>query len=195
MNVRRVLRSLLLLGCLSGIGVVSVQAQVFTPTFMAPRPAGDVGIYVSDGPGDFSIEGIWRQHFGGYDLGFRGGVASADDAALLVGAELRNPLQLTGAPISLAFTAGLQAVIGDRTGAGFQAGLTAGHTFVPGNFSITPYLHPRIGLVSRPERDGLDANILADVGFDFDFQPNLSFRIGLGLANETASWGIGLAWR
>ena len=35
-------------------------AQVFTPTFTSPRLVDDLGIYLSDGPGDLALEGIWR---------------------------------------------------------------------------------------------------------------------------------------
>ena len=58
-------RWVLLLAVLAVLGSVgALEAQVFTPTFMAPRSSSDVGIYLSDGPGDFSVEGIWRRRFG-----------------------------------------------------------------------------------------------------------------------------------
>lgn len=177
-------------------GAAHADAQVYTPTYLAPVSSGDVGIYLSEAPGDFAIEGIWRRNLGGYDLGFRVGVADADDVALLVGAQLRNPLRITDFPLALAFTAGVQAIVSDNTAAGFQAGLSIGKTFVPGDFTVTPYIHPRAGLVSQPgSDDDLESAVLADVGFDFAFQPNLSFRVGLGLGSETAEWGVGLAWR
>ncbi len=179
-----------LLGCLAG----TADAQVYTPTYMAPRAGSDLGIYLSSGPGNFALEGIWRRHLGGYDLGFRAGLADARNAALLVGAELRNPLTITGAPVDFAFTGGVQAVVSREADAGFVAGLSIGYTFAPGNFTFTPYLHPRVGLVSG-RGDGLTARVLADIGLDFVFQPNLAFRVGFGLASETANWGIGLAWR
>jgi hypothetical protein len=174
----------------------TLEAQIYTPTYMAPSSGGDLGIYLSDGPGDFAIEGIWRRDLGGYDLGFRAGIADREDATLLIGAELRNPLTVAGAPLDFAFTAGVQALVSDDTRAGFQAGLTLGKSFVPGDFTVTPYVHPRVGLVSGLGRDDdLEATLLADIGFDFAFQPNLTFRIGLGLGDETAGWGVGLSWR
>lgn len=192
---KRVTLVALVFGFVAGIAA-PLEAQVYTPTYMAPNSGGDLGIYLSDGPGDFAIEGIWRRNFGGYDLGFRAGIADRDDASLLLGAELRNPLSVTGAPLDFAFTAGLQALVSDDTRAGFQAGVTIGKSFVPGDFTVTPYIHPRAGLVSGLRRDDdLEATLLADIGFDFAFQPNLSFRIGLGLGDETAGWGVGLAWR
>ncbi len=185
---------LLLCTALMGGFARAAHAQVYTPTYMAPRPSSDLGLYLSSGPGSFALEGIWRRHLGGYDLGFRAGVANEQNATLLVGAELRNPFAVTGAPVDFAFTAGVQAKVSRDAEAGFLAGLSVGHTFVPGTFRFTPYIHPRVGLVSGG-RDGLTARVLADIGLNFDFQPNLSFRVGFGLARETADWGVGLAWR
>lgn len=186
----------LCLGLLS-VDATAGRAQVFTPSYLSPREGGDLGVYLSKGPGDFALEAIWRRNLGGYDLGFRAGVADERDVAILLGAELRNPFQVEGAPVSLAFTSGVQAILtDDYTAAGFVVGVTAGQTLVPGDFSVTPYIHPRVGLVSEPRRDGdLRARILADVGVDFAFQPNLTFRIGIGIGSETSDWGIGLAWR
>ncbi len=189
------MRLALCLGCLALAPAVA-QGQAFTPAYLAPRTGGDLGIYLSEGPGDFAVEGIWRRHFGGYDLGFRAGVADLEDAAVLLGADLRNPFRVTDFPAELAFTGAVQAVITDFTAAGFLVGVTVGQTLVPGDFSITPYIHPRVGLVSRLHRDAdLVARVLADLGVDIAFQPNLTFRVGLGLGRETADWGIGLAWR
>lgn len=185
----------LLLVLIAAFGAEVAQAQVFTPTFMAPRAGGDLGIYLSDGPGDFSIEGIWRRNFGGYDLGFRGGVADRGDALLLLGAEFRNPLQVSDIPLQMAVTGGIQGAIGDGGAAGFQFGLTLGYAFTPDNFVIIPYIHPRIGLVNGFGRDDLDLEVLADIGFDFEFAQNLIVRIGFGLGSPTADWGIGFAWR
>jgi hypothetical protein len=189
--------AVLVLGLLLVAGAAQrAQAQIFTPTYLAPRSGGDLGLYLNDGPGDFSLEGIWRRDLGGYDLGLRGGVGSVgDDAALLVGADLRNPLSVAEVPLDFAFTAGVQAVVASRSAAGVQIGVSAGHTFVPGDFSVTPYIHPRLALLSGFRDRDLNARVLADIGFDFAFQPNLTFRLAFGLGRETADWGIGLAWR
>lgn len=178
-----------------------VEAQIFTPTYMPPRGVGgELGLYVSDGPGDLGIEGIWRQSGGTYDLGLRVGFADVPDGALMVGGEIRNPIQLAGAPIGLAFTAGAQGVLGGEVnGVGVQAGFSAGHTFVPGNFNVTPYLHPRLALV-RPIRlsdadADFDVEVLAELGVEMEFQSNLLLRLGIDLGGESADWGLGLSWR
>ena len=178
----------------------SAGAQIYTPTFTAPTSGGDLGVYLSDA-GNFAIEGIWRRGMGGYDLSFRAGVADdwpgSGDPALLIGAGLRNPFAVEGVPLELAVTAGVQAAIHDDSDAGFQIGVSAGDTFVPGTFAVTPYIHPRIAFVSSNagEEDGLELELLADIGFDFAFQPNLSIHLGFGLGDPTAGWGIGLSWR
>lgn len=172
------------------------HAQVFTPTFMPPRAGEETGIYLSSGPGSFSIEGLWRRGFGGYELGFRGGIADTGGATLLLAGELRNPLHLAGAPLQVAFTAAVQGAVGDASGAGVQGGLTIGQTFEPGDFSVTPYIHPRIAAVSHlGPSDDLNLEVLADVGFEFSFPQNVIFHIGFGLGDPTAGWGLGFAWR
>lgn len=179
----------------------SAAAQVFTPTFQAPRSSSDLGVYIADGPGEFAIEGILRRDFGGYDIGLRGGFADASGASLLLGADLRNPLVLGTAPIDLAFTAGIQALLGDGSGLGLQGGLSLGHTFVPtaGGMNLTPYVHPRFAVVDAggPTSD-FEAQLLADLGVDVAFATGIVLRVGIALADvegRDAGWGIGLAWR
>jgi hypothetical protein len=174
----------------------AAAAQVFTPTFQSTRRAGtDLGVYLSDGPGDLAVEGIWRRGFGGGDLGLRAGFADIGSGDVLLGADWRQPLALGTAPVDLALTFGAQGAFGDVDGIGGQVGLDFGHTFAQPGLSITPYVHPRLALVSALA-DNADAelDVLADIGADFDFAPNLSLRVGVNLGNG-ADWGIGLAWR
>jgi hypothetical protein len=172
---------------------VPAQAQVFTPTFQSPRLLNDVGIYLSDGPGDLAIEGIWR----GGPLGIRAGFVDAAGGLLSIGGELRNPLAITGAPLGLAFTAAAQGLIGgDDNAVGLQAGLSAGYTFRPQGAAFTPYIHPRIGAVKRlgPD-DDFSLHALADVGVDVEFWNNLVLRFGVSLDDIGSSWGVGLSIR
>jgi hypothetical protein len=174
----------------------AARAQVFTPGFMAPASSGDVGGYVSETGGGTAIEAIWRQRAASYDLGLRGGFVDLGSGAFTVGAELRAPIHAQTDPIALAFTAAGQGVFGDVSAIGFNAGITAGHTFVPGTFTFTPYLHPKIALARSLEGGHeFNADAQADLGVDFGFQPNLSLRFNVGLASASPDWGIGLAWR
>jgi hypothetical protein len=179
------------------------QAQVFSLPFQSPIPANDFGVYVSD-IGDVAVEGIWRRPSrGGADIGIRAGYADLGDGALMVGLETRSPVVLAGAPIGLAFTAAGQGIIGEGTTLlGGQVGFSAGQRIPAGNFSVTPFIHPRLALVANlaDDDDGIDddneveLDVRADVGADLDFAAGFSLRIDVNLA-EGASWGIGLAWR
>jgi hypothetical protein len=199
------IRAAFLIGLMAtagGLIAPAASAQIFTPTYQAPASSSDIGIYLSDGPGEFALEGIMRRAFGGYDLGFRAGVADTDGASLLLGIDFRNPLSLGTAPLDLAFTAGAQGLLGGPSGFGAQAGLSVGHTFVPegGGFTFTPYLHPRLAMVDSPS-DALDdfsLELLADVGADFGFTSGLVLRLGVTIGDIPGSgdgWGVGLVWR
>jgi hypothetical protein len=180
-----------------GIAVLAgeVAAQVFTPTYMAPVRSSDIGLYLSDGPGEFAFEGILRRSFGTYDLGIRAGVADTRDLSLLVGGEWRHPLAAS-APIDFAVTGFAQGLFGDFSGGGFMVGLSMGHTFTSPELSIIPYFHPRIGAVNSPGPDSFDLELLADLGFDLRFSQNLDLRFGITFADEGgAEFGAGLAWR
>jgi hypothetical protein len=167
------------------------HAQLFTPSYQSPRLVNEFGIGLSDGPGSLAIEGIWRAG----PLGLRLGYADVDDGALMLGGELRNPLQIVGAPLGLAFTAGVQGLIGDRNAYGGQAGLSAGYTFLAPGIGFTPYLHPRLGVVQELHENDLRLRALADVGVDVEFYNNLLVRFGAALDGVGASWGFGLAIR
>jgi hypothetical protein len=170
------------------------SAQVFTPSFMAPGLSSDVGVYLSDGPGSFSVEGIWRRTFGDYDLGLRGGVADTDELSVLFAAEYRNPLD-AGAPIDLSVTGAAQGVIGGRSGIGIVAGLSIGESFGGPDVMVTPYLHPRVGIVDGFGARDFELELLADVGIDIRFSPELEFRLGIGIDNNATGFGVGFSWR
>ena len=191
---RRVLLGLLLL--LGGVVPGAAHAQIFTPTYLAPRSSNDVGIYFSDF-GDIAVEGIVRRNYGNYDLGFRGGVADLDNAAILLGADLRNPVQLGTPPLDLAVVAGAQGLISDNAGIGAHVGISIGGTFAPpdATFSITPYLVPRLAIVGLSGGGGTDTELLADLGVDMDLAPNVSIRLNFGISEYGSDIGVGVALR
>lgn len=168
-------------------------AQIFTPTFLSPRAGGSVGGYLSD-IGDFGAEGILRSDFGGYDLGIRAGIIDGADADVTLGAEYRNPIVLGSAPLDLAVTAGAQAVFGGSDIWGAQVGLSLGATVVPGAFSLTPYIHPRVAFVDYGAASDLEAELLGEVGVDIGFAEGLAVRFAAALDDVGADWGVGLAW-
>jgi hypothetical protein len=178
-------------------GAAPVQAQVFTPTFMAPRVSNDIGVYYAD-LGDFALEGIVRGNFGGSNLGLRLGVADfdTDDTVISLGGELRSPINAGTAPVDLAFIAGVQALVGDGSSVGIQGGISLGHTFVSPGLTVTPYLAPRLALSDANPDDEFEADFLADLGIDLAFAPNLTVRFGAQLADgPQADWGLGVSWR
>ena len=178
-----------------GMAAPSAGAQVFTPTFMAPRVSNDVGIYYSD-YGDFALEGILRTGFSGSNVGLRVGVAEPvgeGDTFLTLGADLRSPIAVSSAPVDLAFIGGVQALVGNGSAVGGQGGVSLGYTFTDPGFSITPYVAPRVALISA--NDESDLEVLADLGIDLSFSPNVSVRFGAGLGKPQANWGLGVSWR
>jgi hypothetical protein len=175
--------------CALAMGAQAADAQVFTPSYQAPVVMNDLGIYLSDGPGDLALEGIWRDG----PLGLRVGFVDAGDDLLSLGGELRVPVT---APIDVAFTAGAQGLIGDFDAIGVQAGLSIGERFVNPGVALTPYIHPRIALIDGfATDDDFEAELLADLGLDAEFANNLILRLSIGLSDETPDVGIGLAWR
>jgi hypothetical protein len=166
------------------------QAQVFTPSYQSPAVMNDLGIYLSDGPGDMALEGIYRSG----PLGLRIGFVDAGSDLLSLGGEVRMPLEST--PIDVAFTAAAQGLIGDFDAIGVQAGLSIGERFVNPGVALTPYIHPRIALIDGfATDDDFEAELLAELGLDAEFANNLILRLSIGLSDETPDVGIGLAWR
>jgi hypothetical protein len=176
-------------GALS-LGAQAADAQVFTPSYQAPVVMNDLGIYLSDGPGDMALEGIYRSG----PLGLRVGFVDAADDLLSIGGEVRMPLE--SMPVDVAFTAAAQGLIGDLDAIGVQGGLSIGKRFVNPGAAFTPYIHPRIALIDGfATDDDFEAELLAELGLDAEFSNNLILRLSIGLSDETPDVGIGLAWR
>jgi hypothetical protein len=172
---------------------VSVQAQVFTPTFQSSRILNEWGIYLSDGPGDLAVEGLWR----GGPLGLRAGFVDGYGGLLSLSGEFRTPIAVPGAPIGVAFAAAVQGLIGDESAIGAQGGVSVGYTFRGNGVAFTPYVHPRLAVVT-PIRDSGDADLelMADLGFDVEFTNRLLLRLGLNMGGGPGSaWGFGIGWR
>lgn len=166
------------------------EAQVFTPSYQAPVVMNDLGVYLSDGPGDLALEGIYRAG----PLGLRVGFVDAADDLLTIGGELRQPIN--SVPVDVAFTAGAQGLIGDLDAIGLQAGLSIGERFVNPGVALTPYIHPRIALINGfAVDDDFEAELLAELGLDAEFASNLILRVSVGLSDQSPDVGVGLAWR
>jgi hypothetical protein len=168
----------------------TAQAQVFTPSYQSPVVMNDIGVYLSDSPGDMALEGIWRSGPVGLRLGY---VDAEPDGLVSLGGEVRVPLT---APIDIAFTAGAQGLIGEVDALGVQAGLSLGQRFVNPGVALTPYIHPRVAIIDGfAENDDWETELLAELGLDAEFSQNLILRLSVGLSDESPNVGLGLAWR
>lgn len=179
------------------LGSTRAAAQVLTPSFAPPRGGTGLGVFLVDA-GDLGLEvRSWRASPAGYEIAFRGGVLDLGGAALTLGAQLRNPIQLDTEPLELAFTVGAQGVLGDVDAVGLDAGVSLGATFVGGNLAVTPYLHPRLGLVKDyGENDGFGLEVLADLGVNLVFATGLTFQVGIPVSSVgRTDWGVGITLR
>jgi hypothetical protein len=168
----------------------SADAQVFTPSYQSPVVMNDIGIYLSDSPGDMALEGIWRSGPVGLRLGY---VDTEPEGMVSLGGEVRVPLT---APIDIAFTAGAQGLLGDNNALGVQAGLSLGQRFVNPGVALTPYIHPRVALIDAGgTEDDFETELLAELGLDAEFSRNLILRLSVGISDVTPNLGVGLAWR
>jgi hypothetical protein len=71
--------------------------------------------------------------------------------------------------------------------------VSLGYTFTDPGFSITPYIAPRLALINAADEN--EVEVLADLGLDLSFSPNVSVRFGAGLGEYQADWGLGVSWR
>lgn len=173
------------------------------PTFFAPRPHNDLGVYLTfpDG-GDVGVVGIWRQS-SGINLGVRGGVGGySDDRSILIGAELFGPVQLSAIePLALYWVSGIGASIDGTTALRIPAGVSVGMAFGSGNTVITPYVHPRVAfdLVTFETSDGddetdTDLNFDVDIGADLEIGDRFIVRAGYTFGSVDVL-GLGAAIR
>lgn len=192
---RKIVRAAAVLGLLLG-AAAPAAAQVFTPPFMSPAPRNEFGVYVSS-LSDLAIEGMWERYGrAGSGMGLRAGYTNWGDGSLLVGLQVVNPVALAGAPIGLALTASGQAVLGGVNGGGGQVGFTAGGPIRSPDVTVTPYIHPRLAVVSWPTRvdEDLRVRVLADIGVDLDLASGMAIRIDANMG-DGASIGVGVSFR
>ena len=175
------------------------QAQAWdAPSFLAPNPGEDVGIYLVDpGVGDLGIQGIWR---GSAKLSVRGGFIDAGGTSIVqLGVETWGDIDVgNDFPLEVAWTAGAGASLNGSAVVSLPIGLTIGKSFDLGSLPIKPYAHPRVStsFFTNPVTDDLevDLDIPVDIGADFMLGNNLTARLGVSFGNGDAI-GVGIAWR
>lgn len=177
----------------------AVEAQRWdTPSFMAPQPGSDLGVYLVEG-GDLGIHGLWRRA-GSANLGVRVGYLDTGDGTLQLGAETWGAVILEGAdfPLDLSWTAGAGASVNGGFSVSLPVGLSIGRTFRGSSVSIQAYGHPRLALVlfDNPATNDLELDLDGqfDLGADVFLSESWTLRVGASLGGSDAL-GIGLAWR
>jgi hypothetical protein len=197
-------------GILAGLLLLAVAAPAAgqawdTPSFLAPRPADDLGVFgfLPEGS-DWGFGALWRQS-GNVNLGVRAAVAGRSDARVyLLGAELSAPLPILaatpGAPLAVAWTAGLGASLNGVTMLTVPVGISAGATFRLGAADVTPYVHPRLAFdlrsytVAGEETTDTEFSVPVDIGAEAGLGETLVLRVGYTIATANAI-GVGIAIR
>ena len=184
----------------------SAKAQSWeSPTFFAPRPADDIGLYLYDTEGgDLGMMGIWRQS-GRINLGVRAGFGGVSgDRLLLVGAEVFGMVVEPDVdrPLAIAWVVGAGATTDGVTAVRIPVGVSAGARLVAGEFAVTPYVHPRIafdyitvdGVGDAGSTSDSQFNLDADLGAELELGATWRVRAAFTLGDRTA-FGFGLAYR
>jgi hypothetical protein len=181
-----------------------VAAQWESPTFFAPLPGEDLGLYYVSpaGGADWGVAGIWRQE-GNLSLGVRLGLQEGE--VFHVGAEFYGPLGLATPGTGLLFSwwLGLGASIADeitwlRVPLGLSVGLNLGS---PGTVQLKPYVFPRVAFdllvveIGDEEETDTEFNVPIDVGVDVDIgafvlRGGVTFSV---TEDDATSFGAGIA--
>ena len=186
-----------------------------SPTFFAPRPGEDLGIFVTVPDGEeVGFQAIWRQQ-GNLNLGVRGGMGGDEgDRSWLLGAEFYGWLPISGVPLDMSWLLGFGAGFDDditllRVPLGVSLGRVIGEG---GTFVVQPYVHPRVAfdlaaVETGPDNEETetDFSFAVDIGADVAFSPSLVLKVGYTFAEgpdfDTEldfypnTFGAGIAWR
>lgn len=197
--MRRSVCALVLL-LLAGTANQAVAQPWDVPTFFAPRPGEDIGLYLIDvdGADDLGFAGIWRQQ-GNLNLGVRVGVLDGDHFS--VGGEFYGPIRAVSAPVLMSWVLGVGGTFNGATWLRVPLGVSIGTMLDAGNLRIQPYLHPRIAFdyISFDAPPGVDdsdseLNFDLDIGADVDLGPQFVLRFG-ATVGDFDGIGLGIAYR
>ena len=187
-----------------------------SPSFFAPRPGEDLGIFVTvpeADEGDIGVQGIWRQE-GNINLGVRGGVGGVEgNRTILLGAEFFGGLPIASLPVNASWIVGFGAGFDDDvTMLRVPLGISVGTFLGEGSgFRVQPYVHPRVAfdLAAIGEGDNeeteTDFSFAIDIGADVDLSERFAVKAGYTFAFgpdfDTRfdfypnTFGAGVAWR
>lgn len=170
------------------------RAQVVwdSPTLISPRAQAGTGIYLIDTHrGGLGVLGTWRGMTNGTGLRLGISEGAGDNIAVFGGADFVSPLMTVSPdfPLDISWFAGIGAGYSEWLVISVPLGITIGRTFGGPDVRFTPYLAPKViadvHLGRGPENDNeLDLNLDVDLGFDIQFPPGWTVRLGAGLGNR-----------
>lgn len=182
-------------------------AQWDAPSFFAPRPGEDLGLYAvnPEGGAGWGLAAIWRQE-GKLSLGVR--AAIADNDIIHIGSEFYGPLRVLGpqSQLMIDWIAGLGASFNGvthlRVPVGVSLGLNLGSR---GGMMIKPYAHPRVALdvfaydnARGDEETETEVNVDLDLGADVALGQSFVLRGGITFSlsdDGRNTFGAGIAYR
>ncbi len=195
------------------VAAAPAAAQAWdSPTFFAPRPGEDLGLFVTvpeGDEGDVGVQAIWRQE-GNLNLGVRGGIGGVEgNRSILLGAEFYGALPLGTYPLNATWVLGFGAGFDDDvTALRIPLGVSVG-TYLGERFQ--PYVHPRAAFdlvaieFGDEEETETDFSFAIDIGTDIDLTESLAAKVGytfaLGPDFDTSfdfypnTFGAGLVYR
>lgn len=160
-----------------------------SPSFFAPRPGEDIGVFVTlpeEEFGDVGVQAIWRQE-GNLNLGVRGGFGGhSGNRSILLGAEYYGNLPIGGTyPINATWIVGVGAGFDDDiTALRVPLGVSIGTYLGRGAMRIQPYVHPRVAFdlvaidLGDEEQTETDFSFALDIGADLDLSPSWAVKAG-----------------
>lgn len=179
---------------LIAVSAAPAAAQAWdSPSFFAPRPGEDIGVFVTvpeEEFGDIGVQAIWRQE-GNLNLGVRGGFGGhSDNRSILLGAEFYGNLPVGGTyPINATWILGLGAGFDDDiTALRVPLGVSIGTYLGRGAMRIQPYVHPRVAFdlvaidTGGDEETETDFSFAIDIGADLDLSDTWAVKAGYSFA-------------
>jgi hypothetical protein len=208
--------TMLLAAALATLSAAPAAGQAWdTPSFFAPRPGEDIGLYVFQGTHDNARTGfgaIWRME-GNLSLGARGGFVSGGQGGsnhYMLGAEFYGPLGLVapGSGLLVDWVLGLGADFNGVTVLRVPAGVSVGMNLGAGTgLQIKPYAHPRVAFelaaydnAAGQEETETDFAFDVDLGADIGLGQSFVLRLGASLPVTDRTYrndviGAGIAYR
>lgn len=173
------------------VGAGAATAQSWdAPSFFAPRPADDLGVYASTS-GDIAGLAIWRD--AALPVILRGGIGITEGTVRAFAGGQYHRAILPAVPFDVVLTAGAGVGMGDHLELWAPVGVSAGRAFVLTHaLTVMPYVHPRVGPTTGTQNGRQGWIGVVDFGADLVTARHGTIRLGLSLGDETV-FGVGLS--